>query len=236
MKFQKVAGNRKRVKRQNTGLHRLPPLEPLTKNQEIVIDQFLKGNNMIVHGSAGTGKTFLALYLSLMELLGDKMYRNIKIIRSIVPSRDIGFLPGTIEEKSAVYESVYIDLVNRIFERGDAYHSLKNKGMIEFHTTSFLRGTTFEDSLIILDEVQNFSDNEIVACITRLGSNCRLMVCGDTAQFDFQKDKDKEGMFRLLKVADKMPSLKVVKMTPEDIVRDDIVRDFIIARENLNFT
>lgn len=223
--------NRKSV---NIGLKELFVIEPKTENQKKIFDHYNNGMDLFIHGSAGTGKTFLALFLTLRDFVfKNTQHRKIIIIRSLVPSRDCGFLPGSLEEKALVYEEPYKQICNSLFGKGDAYEILKTKGVIEFVTTSYLRGLTFDDSIVIMDEIQNFSDQEINTCMTRVGENTKIIMCGDTSQSDFKRDKEKEGISNIKSIIGLMPSFKSVYMRSDDIVRSEKVKAYIKARDTL---
>lgn len=211
-------------------------IEPLTENQAIAIDAWDNDKNLVLKGTAGTGKTFLALYLALSEReCNPSIYHKILIIRSAVQGRDMGFMPGDDAEKMGYYEGVYSDIVNDIHSNDTAYSTLKNKNLIEFTSTSFLRGLTFSNTLVIVDEIQNMAWNEIHAIMTRLGNDSRLILCGDTAQDDLTSERFKEesGLPKLISVLNRMnnANVEIVNFTSKDIVRSDFVRSYIIALE-----
>ena len=186
----------------------------------------------MLSGSAGSGKSFLALYLSLKELLNaGSYYRKIIIIRSAVPSRDIGFVPGTLEEKSKIYQEPYMNIVNELVQRGDAWHFLLNKEIIEFQTTSFLRGLTFRDCIIVFDEFQSATFHEIDSVLTRVGENCRFILCGDYAQNDLNNKKEKSGFQDAVKILAKLKDVSQVQFTIDDVVRSGFVRQYLIEKE-----
>lgn len=207
-------------------------ITPLTDNQALAFENYDNGHNIFLHGSAGTGKSFLALYLALETLQDSKIYDKIVIIRSTVPSRDMGFLPGSLADKAKVYEEPYIDICNNLCGRGDAYSILKQKGTVVFTTTSFLRGITCDNSIIILDEVQNCTDAEINTVLTRVGNNCRIIVCGDFHQTDLNKKYDSTGVFKLLDIVKTMPNFDITEFTVDDIVRSGFVKQYLIARNH----
>ena len=157
-------------------------IRPLTVNQQRVWDAYYGGANLMLHGYAGTGKTFLSSYLAINDVLTSDIYKKVVIIRSVVPSRDMGFLPGTEKQKAEVYEQPYQEICDDLFGRGDGYRILKIKGLVEFTTTSFLRGTTFNDSIIIVDECENMTFSEIDTVMTRIGNNSRIIFSGDYRQ------------------------------------------------------
>ena len=157
----------------------------LTDTQNGVIDAYDDEYNLVLHGVAGTGKTFLSIYLSLQDITGGhEIYNKLYIVRSVVPTRDMGFLPGNWKQKAQVYEEPYKQIATELFNRGDAYEVLKNKNLVEFLTTSFIRGTTFNNCILLVDEINNMSFHELDSLITRVGKNCRIILCGDYRQSD----------------------------------------------------
>jgi phosphate starvation-inducible protein PhoH len=212
----------------------LKQIKPLTDNQQKTFDEYDKGNHLVLSGSAGSGKSFLALYLALKDILeAGSYYRKIIIIRSAVPSRDIGFVPGTLEEKSKIYQEPYMNIVNELVQRGDAWHFLTNKEIIEFQTTSFLRGLTFRDCIIIFDEFQSATFHEIDSVLTRVGENCRFILCGDYAQNDLNNKKEKSGFQDAVKILQKLKDIGQVNFTIDDVVRSGFVRNYLMEKEKL---
>ena len=212
----------------------LRKINPLTTNQEITFDAYRNGYNLMLHGYAGTGKTFCALYLALEELLTTgSNYDKIVIIRSVVPSRDMGFLPGSIKDKIAVYEEPYKEICDDLFGRGDGYGILKMKRMIEFTTTSFLRGMTFNNAIVIVDETNNMTFQEIDTVMTRMGNNSRVAFCGDYRQTDLTKPHERTGIHEFMRITKRIHTFRHVEFAKEDIVRSGIVRDYIINKTEL---
>tara|TARA_S200002703_G_scaffold120397_1_gene106213 strand:+ start:1499 stop:2269 length:771 start_codon:yes stop_codon:yes gene_type:complete len=205
---------------------------PRTPAQDEAFEQYYNNQNLVLYGCAGTGKTFLSLYLALSEILGsnDDRKRNVTIFRSVVPTRDIGFLPGNEKEKSKAYEAPYHAIVNDLFGRGDAYEVLKGKKLVEFETTSFIRGMTFDDSIIIVDECQNLTFHELDSLITRVGVNTKIIFCGDYEQSDFAGKREESGLREFMNILDNMKDFYHVKFTQHDIVRSGLVKDYIIAK------
>jgi phosphate starvation-inducible protein PhoH len=168
-------------------------------------------------------------------VLEDKSFNKVFIIRSVVPTRDMGFLPGNQKEKMKVYEAPYQDIARKLFNRGDAYEILKTKNIVEFMSTSFVRGITLDDCVIIVDEVQNMNAMELHSVMTRVGENCKIIFCGDVRQDDLTSERKKElsGLREFLRIIDSMEEFDFIEFTAEDIVRSDLVKSYIIARSKL---
>lgn len=219
----------KRTKSKNSGAKRnnslnleLLPIKPLTDNQKKVFDS---NNHVVLNGSAGTGKTFITSYLGMRSIL-DREFSRLIYVRSAVPTRDIGFLPGTEKDKMEVYERPYSDIMADLFGRGDAYDILKLKQLVQFIPTSFLRGTTLRDAVVIVDECQNMSYHELDSIITRIGDNCQLYLCGDY----YQSDLKGNGLNKFHKVLKAMDCFDVVEFSVDDIVRSDLVKEYLLAK------
>ena len=226
--------NKNKTRKGGTGI-RLENIEPITNAQTRAFQAFNSDKNILLHGVAGTGKTFVSLFLALRDILeqyDDKT--TIHLIRSVVPTRDMGFLPGNQKEKSKVYEAPYYSVCSELFNRGDAYDILKQKGTIQFNTTSFIRGLTLNDSIVIVDECQNMTWHELDSVITRLGDNTRVIFCGDFRQSDFRWDNEKEGLHDFMKVIKRMKSFDFIEFEKDDIVRSDLVKEYIISKLELN--
>jgi len=206
-------------------------IEPLTANQ---VRAFESEKNLVLHGIAGTGKTYISCYLAFDDM-AKGLYDQLVIIRSAVPTRDMGFLPGSDKDKAAVYEEPYKDIAVELFQRGDAYEILKTKRLVHFMTTSFIRGVTLKDSVIIIDECQNMSFHELDSIITRVGENCRVIFCGDFRQTDLTKHSEKQGLLDFLKVLTEMEAFDMIDFEIKDIVRSDFVKKYIIAKTDLGF-
>lgn len=208
--------------------------EPLTQNQKLAIEAYEDGDNLVLAGSAGTGKTFIALYMALEEMLEpNSPYRRIIIIRSAVPTRDIGFLPGTAEEKKMMYSIPYKNICNELFNDKGAWGKMTTASQIVFESTSFIRGSTWDDSLIIVDEMQNLTFHELDSVITRVGKQSRVIFCGDYRQSDFKYKDEKDGIFQFLNILEHMKNFSIVQFGWEDIVRSGMVRDYIMTKEML---
>jgi len=215
-------------------LEHLQKLKALTKNQEKVFDSYKAGQNLVLSGSAGTGKTFLALYLGLNDILDkNNTMQKVVIVRSALPTRDMGFLPGEKEEKEAAYMDPYISTVNELFNDKEGWKKMISFKNIEFITTSFIRGITLNDSVIIIDEAQNCNYHELCSIITRVGKNCRVIFCGDYYQSDFVKQNDKSGLYSFINIINNMKSFDHIEFEWKDIVRSGLVRDFIMTKEML---
>lgn len=208
-------------------------VQPKTQNQESLFKEFINGKNLLIHGLPGTGKTFISLYLALREIEQFKDYQKLIIIRSVVPSRDMGFLPGNAKEKAKVYEAPYQAICTELYNRGDAYDVLKNKGMVHFETSSFLRGVTFDNAIVFVDECQNMSYHELCTIMTRVGKNCRIIFSGDYLQSDLKYNDEKQGVLHFMKIIMSMKKhFSTIEMSFDDIVRSGIVKDFIIRKHS----
>lgn len=209
-------------------------ITPLTNNQARTFSEYKSGKHLLLHGYAGTGKTFISMFLALEEILKTRghVYEKIVVVRSVVPSRDIGFLPGSTEEKISAYEEPYIDICNSLYRTrsGNGYNRLKELELFEFTTTSFLRGVTFSNAIVIVDEMQNMTFQELDTIMTRIGENCRIIFCGDFRQTDLEKKSDKSGIHKFMKIIEKLKNFSYVEFGKEDIVRSALVKDYIIAR------
>ena len=208
---------------------------PKTAPQKQMMQSFIGGYNIIATGSAGTGKSYIASYLAL-DALFRKEVSKIIVVRSAVPSRDMGFLPGSLQEKTEIFTIPYKQIFDELCENGTAWDVLVKKGMVEFITTSYVRGITLNDSVVIVDEAQNMNFHELDSVITRMGGNTRLFVCGDTKQCDLTQKKEKSGLEDFVSVASKMTKyFDTVNFTKDDIVRSELVKDWITTKEDMDF-
>jgi predicted ribonuclease YlaK len=212
-------------------------IEPLTDNQEEFFRSYRLDKNIVAYGCAGTGKTFIALYNAIQDVLDEKSpYEKIYIVRSLVATREIGFLPGDHEDKSSLYQIPYKNMVKYMFEMPDEssfemlYGNLKTQGTISFWSTSFIRGTTLDNSIIIVDEFQNLNFHELDSIITRVGENSKIMFCGDATQSDLIRTNEKNGIVDFMKVLRVMPSIDIIEFSVEDIVRSGLVKEYILAK------
>ena len=234
MSFNNGAAAKEGPKKKTFHLHDLKDVRPMNETQRQFFMSYIEGNHVIGNGSAGTGKSFISLYLALNDVLdNEKEQDKIIIVRSAVPSREIGHLPGDMKEKMAVYEEPYKDIIGNLMRRASAYDDLKDAGKVEFMPTSFVRGLTWDNCVVILDEAQSCTFHEINSVITRLGKNSRLIVCGDIAQNDLiVRRSDQSGFIRMLEVAAKMSEIDVIRFTRDDIIRSQFVKSWICASED----
>ena len=211
----------------------LKTFDPLTNNQKKFFDAYKTGDYFIaLHGVAGTGKTFCALYKAIEEVL-DKSnpFNKIIVVRSAVQGREIGHLPGDVNEKMEIYQQPYRQICDTLFGRRDAWDRLEEQHHIEFISTSFIRGMSFDDAIIIVDECQNLSWEEIDTVMTRVGYRSKIIFCGDYRQSDLTKKKnDMSGLLKFFDIAHHMASFTRIEFTIDDIVRSSLVKDYIIAR------
>jgi len=212
----------------------LDTLEPLTQKQRETISAYRKDKNLLLHGIAGTGKTFLGLSLAFEEVLDPSNdYEFVGIVRSIVPTREIGFLKGDDKEKVSVYEAPYKAICGELFGIPDAYDCLKDQGAVQFMSTSFIRGLTLNNCIIIVDEVQNLSFHELDSIITRVGSNSKIIFCGDYTQSDFSKASESNGCLAFMKILKQMKYFDFIEFGIDDIVRGSLVKEYIINKYKL---
>jgi phosphate starvation-inducible PhoH-like protein len=217
-------------------------IKPLTENQEKLFDNYKKGKNIFAYGAAGTGKTFIVLYNALKEVLNERTpYEKIYIVRSLVSTREIGFLPGDHEDKSALYQIPYKNMVKYMFEMpSDAdfemlYGNLKAQATISFWSTSFIRGTTFDNAILIIDECQNLNFHELDSIITRVGENTKIMLCGDASQSDLTKTYERNGILDFIKIIRNMEDeFGITEFGVDDIVRSGLVKKYIATKLALN--
>ena len=215
----------------------LVDIEPLNDNQKQLFKSYKDGKHLVAYGVAGTGKTFISLYNAINDVLSDTTpYEHIYLVRSLVATREIGFLPGDHEDKADIYQIPYKNMVKYMFQMpSDAdfemlYGNLKAQDSIKFWSTSFLRGTTLDNSIVIVDEFQNLNFHELDSIITRVGENTRIMFCGDASQSDLVKTNDRNGIVDFMNVLRKMPSFDIIEFGIDDIVRSGLVKEYIIAK------
>lgn len=201
-------------------------LKALNQNQSKVLHS---NNNQVLSGFAGTGKTFLASYLAYKAVFIDREFSKIIYLRSAVPTRDLGFLPGSEEEKLKVYEAPYADIATELFGRGDAYEVLKKREYVEFMSTSYIRGRNLNKVFIVVDECQNMSYHELDSIITRLNGECRIIFCGDIRQADLYKN----GVADFWKVIKEMNEFDFTEFQKDDIVRSELVKNYIIKKDQI---
>ena len=230
---QPVVSNALKIK-----LDHLKTFDPLTENQRRFFELYKTGSYFMgLFGSAGTGKTFCALFKALEEVL-DKTnsFKRVVIVRSCVPTRDVGFLPGSIEEKQEVYEAPYKEICTVLFDRSDAYDRLKEQGYIRFISTTAIRGISIDDSVVIMDETQSATFHEIASVLTRVGNRSKIIFCGDIRQNDLVKSKnDVSGFLEFQKIARSMREFSEINFTTDDIVRSSLVKNWIIAAESFGY-
>lgn len=209
-------------------------IKPLTPTQSEMFASYKQGYNIAAIGTAGTGKTMCAMYLALNDVMKKGGYEQIIVIRSAVQTREQGFMPGSKAEKESLYSVPYSDIVNDLFGRGDAYKILEQKGLIKFMTSSFVRGLTFDNSIIIVDECQSMTYHELDTIITRVGESSKIVFCGDTRQDDLATSRNRadiSGLSDFLRVLKRIDCFDTITFTPADIVRSGLVKEYILAKE-----
>ena len=218
----------------------LVKIEPVTDNQKVVFESYKKGQNQFLYGCAGTGKTFVTLYLAMLEVLrNDTPYDRVVMVRSLIPTREIGFLPGDEEDKAALYQVPYSNMVQFMFKQPNEqafymlYDRLKTQGSFYFLSTSFLRGLTFDNSIIIVDECQNLNFPELDTILTRVGQDSKIMFCGDFMQTDLSKVNERNGLHDFLRILEEMEEFNCLEFNIGDIVRSGFVRNYLIQKTKL---
>jgi len=227
-------------KNKEVNMNDLVTIKPITDNQKVVFSTWKKGLNQFLFGAAGTGKTFISLYLALQEIMDlKKPADKVILVRSLIPTREIGFLPGDEEDKSALYQVPYRNMVQFMFEMPNEqafnglYDKLKSQGSLYFLSTSFLRGLTFDNSIIIVDECQNLNFHELDTIITRVGQDSKIMFCGDFGQTDLVRNNEKNGLHDFMRILEEMNEFNCTEFTIGDIVRSGFVRSYLINKTKM---
>ena len=222
------------------GSSNLISVKPITDNQKIVFETWKQKKNQFLFGCAGTGKTFVSLYLALQDVMNlQTKYDKVVLVRSLIPTREIGFLPGDEEDKAALYQVPYANMVQFMFQQPNEqafnmlYDKLKQQGSLYFLSTSFLRGLTFDNSIIIVDECQNLNFHELDTIITRVGQDSKIVFCGDFGQSDLSKTNEKNGLHDFLRILEEMEEFNCVEFDIGDIVRSGFVRSYLIQKTKL---
>ena len=235
--------NRRMKRKPPINLDHLKTIEPLTDNQTKVFDAYGEGKHLVLHGAAGTGKTFISLYLALESVLNPETpYEKVYMVRSLVPTREIGFLPGDAEDKSDLYQIPYRNMVQYMFHMPDEasfkilYDNLRGQETIDFWSTSFLRGVTLDRAIIIVDEFSNLNFHELDSIITRVGNDSRIIFCGDYSQSDLVKTNERTGVLEFMKICKQMPSFSMVEFEIPDIVRSGFIKEYLISKINLGIS
>jgi len=235
-----VGLTKRQMKRKPINSGYLTQIKPLTPRQEKVFDAFNKQKNLYMYGAAGTGKTFIGMYLALQQILDERSaYDKLYIVRSLVPTREIGFLPGDHDDKAELYQIPYQNMVRYMFKMPDdasfsmLYANLKAQETISFWSTSFLRGTTLDNAIVLVDEMQNLNFHELDSIITRLGVNTKIIFAGDAAQTDLLKTNERNGILDFMKIIQGMDEFEMVEFGIKDIVRSGLVKSYLINKLNL---
>ena len=231
---------KQKKRRKPIGGEHMLPIEPITDNQKVFFDEWDKGQMLYAYGVAGTGKTFIALHKALKDVLDDYTpYDKIYIVRSLVATREIGFLPGDHEDKSSLYQIPYKNMVQAMFEMPDdnsyemLYDNLKAQETISFWSTSFIRGTTLDNAIVIIDECQNLNFHELDSIITRVGQDSKIVFCGDAAQTDLVRTNERTGILDFQRILQEMEEFSLIEFGLEDIVRSGLVKSYLINKINL---
>jgi predicted ribonuclease YlaK len=216
-------------------------IDPITENQKLLFKYYQEGKNIFAHGVPGSGKTFILLYNALKDVLDERTpYEKIYIVRSLVQTREIGFMPGDEDQKKTLFEIPYKNMVKYMFQLPSdedfemLYGNLKTQGTISFWCTSFIRGVTLDNAIIIVDEAQNCSAHECFSVISRCGLDTKIMFAGDIEQSDLIRMSERNGIIDFIKIIDVMPSFEKIEFEVNDIVRSQLVKEFVIAKKSLN--
>ena len=227
-------------KQKEITFNQLTNIKPVTDSQKVVFDSWKQGQNQFLYGCAGTGKTFISLYLALSEVLKNETpYDKVIMVRSLIPTREIGFLPGDEEDKSALYQVPYSNMMQFMFEQPNEqafsmlYDRIKQQGSFYFLSTSFLRGLTFDNSIIIVDECQNLNFHELDTIVTRVGQDSKIIFCGDFGQSDLSKLNERNGLMDFLQILHEMEEFNCIEFNIGDIVRSGCVRNYLIQKTKL---
>ena len=227
-------------KQKEITFNQLTNIKPVTDSQKVVFDSWKQGQNQFLYGCAGTGKTFISLYLALSEVLKNETpYDKVIMVRSLIPTREIGFLPGDEEDKSALYQVPYSNMMQFMFEQPNEqafsmlYDRIKQQGSFYFLSTSFLRGLTFDNSIIIVDECQNLNFHELDTIITRVGQDSKIVFCGDFSQSDLTRTNERNGLMDFLQILQEMEEFNCIEFNIGDIVRSGFVSNYLIQKTKL---
>ena len=228
------------AKQKDITFNQLNQIKPVTESQKVVFETYKNGMNQFLFGCAGTGKTFISLYLALQDVLKNETpYDKVIVVRSLIPTREIGFLPGDEEDKAALYQVPYSNMMQFMFEQPNEqafsmlYDRIKAQGSFYFLSTSFLRGLTFDNSIIIVDECQNLNFHELDTIITRVGQDSKIMFCGDFGQTDLTKMNERNGLMNFLQILQEMEEFNCTEFDIGDIVRSGFVRNYLINKTKL---
>ena len=231
----------RKMRKKPIGSEHLVEIKPLTPAQEKVFDAWKNNKHLFLFGAAGTGKSFITMYLALKDILNDQTpYNKLYIVRSLVPTREIGFLPGDHEDKANLYQIPYKNMVRNMFQMPDQmsfdmlYENLKHQETISFWSTSFLRGTTLDDAIVIVDECQNLNFHELDSIITRVGQDSKIVFCGDVNQSDLQRTNERNGILDFQRILEGMDEFSMVEFGISDIVRSGLVKSYLISKMTLN--
>ena len=228
----------KQIKRKKPiNLDRLSEIKPVTENQSKLFDAYNSQKHLFVYGCAGTGKTFCSLYLALKDVLNEiTPYDRVVVVRSLVATREIGFLPGDHEDKSSLYQIPYKNMVKYMFEMTSdsefemLYGNLKQQESIKFWSTSFIRGTTLDNCIVLVDECQNLNFHELDSIITRVGEDSKIIFCGDATQSDLTRNTERSGVIDFMRIIQRMPEFESIEFDVNDIVRSGLVKSYIINK------
>lgn len=205
---------------------RVTPLVPLTDNQKLYIDAIDAGGQIFGLGPAGTGKSYIPATIAANKLLLKEIDRVIITRPTVSVGKSLGYLPGTLEEKFEPWLGPILQTMKNVMGVNDVETNLKN-GNIVYSPLEFMRGASYDNAMVIVDEAQNLEVGHAIMLVTRIGENCTLVLNGDARQSDLPRES---GLTKLIHLAKKynIPST-TVEFTVEDIVRSDVCKQWVMA-------
>jgi phosphate starvation-inducible PhoH-like protein len=210
-----------------------PQLLPKNQNQGVLLDAFQYDQLVVAQGSAGTGKTYLSVWHSAKQLQAKKI-KKVILIRAYQPlaGRSIGMLPGSASEKLMPFYQQLIDYFEDFLGKATTEIHLKN-GTIEICSLETIRGRSWDDAIIIIDEAQCLFVPEVQALVTRVGENAQIIFCGDDTGMQTDVKNGMNGLRYLRKLTEKysISSSSFINFTREDICRSGLTKEFVIAFE-----
>jgi phosphate starvation-inducible PhoH-like protein len=201
-------------------------IQPKNMAQQIYLEAIERSDVVFGIGSAGTGKTYVAASYAAEKLYYRETSKIIVTRPNVEASRSLGFLPGELEEKYAPYLEPFEGVFIRAFGKS-LYELFKKRGQIDPRPLGFMRGATFDDAIVLVDECQNMTEKEFKLLLTRIGHNSKVIFSGDSRQVDIPDS----GLMSTIQRLQYIPSIEVVEFYPSDIVRSDLCKQIILEYE-----